>query len=340
MVRELSETLGVFKRLNLTDDKIAANVFNEAIEIFLAQVDNPRFVLKIVKDETLVLNAFIVANRIGGRDSTLALSRLTGFNGFGLGDAFTEAKFLEVIAKMPYDKMATSIGQEALSKQLSDLFKKMGGQAEKGFNIAKGANHQLLSSIDRFLVNPSTVSRGFELPVDIPGWGRRIYDEIIKIGTRRINLEAKGWSRSYLEGEGLRRALSTSAKRADGNDIPGQMIRDFAARTINGGEFDTRWVFSPEALVTGKDALTGNNILRTVDQAKEEIADRIIELMMNNGPVREAAQAALGRQSDGARAWNNFLNGTLGSSISFRNELLDDFIFIDDYSNIRSIINI
>jgi hypothetical protein len=111
----------------------------------------------------------------------------------------------------------------------------------------------------------------------------------------------KAWSRSYLKGDGLRRALSNKGPLVDGFDPPGQMVQDFANMMEHGGTFNNKWVFNAEVLAdispgrfTKEQIEKGAHLTaENIEIVKKEIADDIVELMINNPAIEQATRRAL-----------------------------------------------
>jgi len=350
IIEMIDSAFNITKELGTKNIDESAELFEQAINLLVKRLDELGVAdaLKEIPNDSKLLNAFIIAYKTGGADATRALSRLTGFNGLGLGNLLSTEKFVEALSKMPYRKMADEIGEKALDADLAALFSKMGSEASNSFNIAKGANHQLLSSINRVLSrNGGSITRGFEDPVKIivtiggrvVRFGTRIYDEKIIINGVETFIEAKAWTRSNLT-ERLTGSLTTTARRKSGFDTPGQLIRDFAAFTKNGGKFNVKWVFSPEVITGTRKRVNLDDLSpEKIAKAKEDIADEIIDLLKNNPTAKDAAQKALDKIDINDNVWEDFLDIGLPNEVSFRDSLINELIEIDNYENILKLVN-
>jgi hypothetical protein len=95
------------------------------------------------------------------------------------------------------DALPDIADQIKLLEELDKMFSKIGSQAAGGFNIAKGANFQLLSTINRNIGAVTEKTLAFERRTEIFKAGTndlfsvRFYDEIIEVVVNNLKKTKK-----------------------------------------------------------------------------------------------------------------------------------------------------
>lgn len=203
----------------------------------------------------------------------------------------------------------------ALDKELANLFKKM---SSKDFGVAKGANNQMLSVINRSLADnivEKTVALEHREVIAFGGqqFGR-VYDEVVEINGNPRYIDQKAWSSAYLD-RGLKNELSFKVSATDGgNDQLGGLLKEIVAFEKNGREsFNARWDFSPEV------------------GSADEIANKLKQLLDKDEAVKSNIEKVLGFETK--TQWTEFVT-------TFDSKVREGFFKIEDYANLKAKLNL
>ena len=264
-------------------EKEIAESFNAALNIFLNALKDGRFALKDVKDDMVVLRAFIAAKAIGGEN---AIRKLAFNKGWTLGlhkDLFPDEAMLKAIAGINIKTLVEN-GVENAQKGLQRLLGQL--DHELGFQVVKGHMAHILVIADMLkrnditLVGIEVLEQGKNAAVTGAKLPNRRVDLKVKLENGEVvNVELKNFSSDTWQSnltKLISEKVSDAGAEASEEIVAGQLLSDLVKYIDDGYKGRQIW-FTPD-IIPGANTATRPLDAATIAAKEDEIVGYIIDL--------------------------------------------------------------
>jgi PBP1b-binding outer membrane lipoprotein LpoB len=239
--------------------KVAAKSFNEALDIFVHNLDNAKYALKDVVDDMDVIRAFVNVAELTAEGAANRVRKFANNSGYTLGygkDLMSSEEFIKAFADMPVHKL-----NDQAKKAVAGLINTFQNDG-LGFNVTKGNIAHVLMITDQLkrtdieILSVELVADKLTTARDVIFKGRR-YDIVVKENGKIVFLEVKNISNNTLQStlsNGM--ALKQTAKKADDAvEEIGQLYNDIVSYMKNNNS-GHQWVFTPAVMPNVKDSFS------------------------------------------------------------------------------------